>query len=91
MININELCVKYSLSPNDLRSLLVETDASRGLLTPRDLEAGLSQVLAVYIGALTATADRVESAADRLVIDKFMRQALESLHAQLDGAGTVRN
>ena len=91
MNDIARICQKYGLSSDELRSLLAETDAGRGLLTPSDLEAGLSSVLNVYLGALQGAAERVADPSERMIVDRFLAQAMEGLAAQLEGASHRRN
>ena len=91
MIEIETIADKFGLTLAELRALLVETDALRGLLTPADVEAGLKGVVAVYVKALGSTAERVEDPAERLVIDRFLGQAMETLAGQLEGARHIRN
>lgn len=87
----DEIAARHGLTPDELRQLLAETDDARGLLTPADLEAGLKAVVAVYVNALGSTAERVEDPEERLVIDRFLGQAMEELAGQLEGAPQRRN
>lgn len=89
--DISRISAKYGLTPAELGALLRETDQSRGLLTPSDLHAGLSSIVAVYVQVLASTAERVADPAERIIVDRFLSQAMESLHAQLEGAGFSRN
>lgn len=91
MTEIEAVAVRFGLSLADLRALLTETDALRGLLTPAELEAGLKGVVAVYVNALGSTAERVEDPAERLVIDRFLGRAMSELAGQLEGASHIRN
>ena len=91
MTEIENVCAKFGLSLEELGALLNETDQLRGLLTPADLEAGLKSVLAIYIGALSSTAERIVDQEERLVVDRFMKLAMETLAGQLEGARAIRN
>jgi len=83
---IEDVARRFGISTADLIALLKETDHQRGLLGPGDVEAGLQGILSIYVGALTATAERLENPADRLIVDRFLDQAMEVLASQLEAA-----
>lgn len=91
MSDIEAICRLYGLTRDELAELLSDTDRSRGLLTPQDLELGLKSVLAVYVGALSSTAERIVDPSERLIVDRFLSVAMETLAGQLEGAPEIRN
>lgn len=86
MREIETIARRHGLSLDELRAVLVDTDAARGLLGPADLEAGLQAVIQTYLGVLHSAAERVIDPGERLVVDKFLGQAIELLAGQLSAA-----
>lgn len=86
MNEIQDIADRYGLSLDDLRSVLQATDAARGLVTPAEVEQGLANVVAVYIGCLSSAAERVADPAERLVVGRFVHQVVELLSEQLSAA-----
>lgn len=85
--DIDRLAARYGLAPQDLAALLIETDASRGMLGPEDLSKALSLVTAAFIGSMQAAAERA-SPVNRPLIDSFVAEVIGLLAAQLQAAGS---
>jgi len=89
--DIQNTAAKFGLSLDQLRDLLNETDALRGLLTPADLESGLSQVVQLYVNCMGAAAERFVDPAERLVADRVVSATTEMIVAQLQAAPHIPN
>lgn len=91
MDQIQQIATRHGLSLDELRALLLETDAARSLITPAEAGAAIEEVARIYLTALASAATRFELPAERLVADRLVRLATELLAEQLSSVSSIRN
>jgi hypothetical protein len=86
-----QLARRYGINSAEVLAIANAMDQARGMLTPHDLQVGLQNVVAVYVGAMQGAVEHFSDPAERAQAERFASIFIDQLAGQLEGGAHQRN